>query len=315
MNNFNVNISTNDVEEQYNQEKVVFKPKTNFDVKNYLNARLADNENSKTLTIRLLPFEPSGGSPFHKVYMHQVRVNNEVAASGWKTFPCPKANHISDACPFCEATEAVKREKATTIDEAKKRQLDEAEKATRAKKMWTVRCIERGAEEDGTKFWLISNVTYESIMALYNQRMENAKAKGKVNNIFDLNEGKDLLITLSRDGNKTKINIADDDEKTPLSTDYDKALSWINDPKKWTDVYTIKPYEYMDVVLGGGVPRYDKELGKYVDKDALLAKQNGVASAQAAQAASNTAEIEKAESVFGAIDNGGHIESADDLPF
>ena len=312
MGNFNINISTTDVENQYNQEKVVFKPKTSFDLKNYLNARLAQNETTKTLTIRLLPFEPDGGSPFHKVYMHQVRVNSEVAPSGWKTFPCPKANHISDKCPFCEATEAVKKEKAKTIDEAKKRQLDDAEKATRPKKMWIVRCIERGAEDDGAKFWLISNVTYESIMALYNQRMESAKAKGRVNNIFDLNEGKDLYITLSRDGVKTKINIADDDEKTPLSDDYDKAIGWINDPKKWTDVYTTKSYDYMEVILGGGVPRFDKDLGRYVDKEEYQARQNG---GVPEQGESNTAVIEEMDTVFGDVKNNDNIESVDSLPF
>ena len=42
---------------------------------------------------------------------------------------------------------------------------------------------------------------------------------------------------------------------------------WINDPKKWTDVYSCKSYDYLEVVASGKVPVYSKLLGRYVDKD------------------------------------------------
>ena len=87
--NFSVNIDAEAVNAQYEQEQKTFIPKkTQFNEKNYLQARLANNETSKTLTIRLLPFSPEGGSPFKKVFMHTVKVNKEVAPNGWKTFVC-----------------------------------------------------------------------------------------------------------------------------------------------------------------------------------------------------------------------------------
>ena len=42
-------------------------------------------------------------------------------------------------------------------------------------------------------------------------------------------------------------------------------MAWINDPKQWNEVYTVKPYEYMAIVVNGGVPVFDKNQNKYVD--------------------------------------------------
>ena len=68
---FSVNIDADQVKAQYEYEqKASETKKTQFDQKNYLNARLGRDENTKTLTIRLLPFSPEGGAPFKKVYMH-----------------------------------------------------------------------------------------------------------------------------------------------------------------------------------------------------------------------------------------------------
>lgn len=54
---FSINIDAEQVNAQYeNEQKAVETKKTQFDKKNYLNARLAKDENTKTLTIRLLPF-------------------------------------------------------------------------------------------------------------------------------------------------------------------------------------------------------------------------------------------------------------------
>ena len=112
--NFSVNIDAEAVKTQYEQEQKTFTPKkTQFNEKNYLQARLGDKETSKTLTIRLLPFSPEGGSPFKKVFMHTVKVNKEVAPNGWKTFVCPTHNKkdgevMGDSCPFCETSAKAK---------------------------------------------------------------------------------------------------------------------------------------------------------------------------------------------------------------
>lgn len=273
MSNFNVNISIEDVLNQKEQETVKFKPKTVFNEKNYLQARLANGEKNKEMTIRLLPFNQQETIPFHKVYMHTVRVNKEVSPSGWKTFPCPVKNHLGEKCPFCETAQTAKELKASASNEQEKKKYNELEFMYQAKDMWIVRCIERDHEEDGVKFWLFPHSkkqqgVYDKINNIATTRYKKGLAQGKINNIFDLNEGKDLVLTLSKDStDKTQINIADDDSYTPLTTDFDKGVAWINDEKKWEEVYTVKSYDYMSVIVDGGIPVFSKEKNTYVDKE------------------------------------------------
>ena len=280
--NFGINIDADAVQKQYEQEQtVVEKPKkTQFDTKNYLQARLDDNEASKTLTIRLLPFSPDGGSPFYKVHMHTVRVNKEVSPRGWKTFVCPTKNKkdgkvMGETCPFCELSAKARELKFKSLDEPTKKKYGDIEFMNKAKEMWIVRCIERGHEEDGVKFWLFAaskkkDGVYDKIMNLANIRSEAAAKKGNKYSIFDLNNGLDLIITLSRTSdNKTSVQIVDDGFPSPLTDDYELGMKWINDSKQWNDVYTVKSNEYMDIISSGGVPIFNKELNKYVDKEEM----------------------------------------------
>lgn len=273
MSNFNVNISIEDVLNQKEQETVKFKPKTVFNEKNYLQARLANGEKTKEMTIRLLPFNQQETIPFHKVHMHTVRVSKEVSPSGWKTFPCPVKNKLGDSCPFCEMAEAAKEKKKTATIEQEKKKWNEIEFTYSSKDMWIVRCIERGHEEDGVKFWLFPHSkkqqgVYDKINNIAATRYKKGLTQGKINNIYDLNEGKDLVLTISKDSmDKTQINIADDDSYTPLTSDFEKGLSWINDEKKWEEVYTVKTYDYMSVIVEGGTPVFSKEKNTYVNKE------------------------------------------------
>lgn len=269
-----LNIKVEDVLVQKEQQEIVRKPQVAFSEKNYLQARLSPNENKKTIRVRLLPFSPTETSPFHKVFMHQVRVNKEVAASGWKKFPCPiKNHHGGTTCPFCEVAEEARKLKNEAVTEAEKKQYLEIEYANMPRDMWVVRCIERGHEEDGVKFWLFNssknkNGVYDKIINLFEQRFVSAQEKGKYHNIFDLNEGNDLTLTLTRNAlGKTEVNITDDYDKTPLSENEEQALAWINDAKQWSDIYVTKSYDYMSVIVEGGVPVYDKTKGTYVDKN------------------------------------------------
>lgn len=307
-------------QEQYAQQSVQ-KIKTPYDVKNYLNARLGPNETTKTLTIRLLPFEPNGGSCFYKVHMHTVKVNKEVSPSGWKTFVCPVHNNdengkqFGESCPFCNVSKKARELRSTSLDEPTRKKYGDIEYINKVKDMWIVRCIERGHEEDGVKFWLFNTSkkkegVFDKLVNLYQQRHDSEAKKGREYNIFGLHNGKDLIITLNKttDG-KTTIQIIDDGMPSPLSESEEQMAEWVNDPKKWTDVYTVKPLGYMEVVASGGVPVYSKELGKWVDKNE-------------AKKASDEAKQEEFDEVFTkpkmtyedlANDTGGEIINGNDV--
>ena len=321
MSNFNVNISIEDVLNQKEQETVKFKPKTVFNEKNYLQARLANGEKTKEMTIRLLPFNQQETIPFHKVHMHTVRVSKEVSPSGWKTFPCPVKNKLGDSCPFCEMAEAAKEKKKTATIEQEKKKWNEIEFTYSSKDMWIVRCIERGHEEDGVKFWLFPHSkkqqgVYDKINNIAATRYKKGLTQGKINNIYDLNEGKDLVLTISKDSmDKTQINIADDDSYTPLTSDFEKGLSWINDEKKWEEVYTVKTYDYMSVIVEGGTPVFSKEKNTYVNKEEAKKESDAVIDANLDRI---TVDYSKEpEQVFGtAVQTSSNSSfDDDDLPF
>lgn len=270
------NIDADAVAEQYEREhsaQTTNKKRTEFSPKNYLQARLNNGERKKSLTIRLLPFSPEGGSPFKKVFIHTVKVNKELSPGGWRTFVCPTHNKMGDRCPFCEVSAKAKEIRLNTANEVEKKKYGDVEFMNRAKAAWIVRCIERGHEEDGAKFWLFNDSAkkdgvYDKIMNIYFERKKAAEKKGKTSNIFDLNEGKDLIVTLTKDDNgKTVIKIVDDEDKTPLSENFEDGMKWINDTKKWDEVYTVKPYEYMSIIVKGGIPVFDKNQNKYVDSE------------------------------------------------
>ena len=318
---FETNISIEDVLNQKEQETVKFKPKTVFNEKNYLQARLANGEKTKEMTIRLLPFNQQETIPFHKVHMHTVRVSKEVSPSGWKTFPCPVKNKLGDSCPFCEMAEAAKEKKKTATIEQEKKKWNEIEFTYSSKDMWIVRCIERGHEEDGVKFWLFPHSkkqqgVYDKINNIAATRYKKGLTQGKINNIYDLNEGKDLVLTISKDSmDKTQINIADDDSYTPLTSDFEKGLSWINDEKKWEEVYTVKTYDYMSVIVEGGTPVFSKEKNTYVNKEE--AKKESDAAIDANLDRITVDYSKEPEQVFGtAVQTSSNSSfDDDDLPF
>ncbi len=322
MNNLKVNIDTAAVINQNEEVNLAQKrKKTAFNLKNYLQAKLGANETTKKLTIRLLPFTSDGGSPFKKVYMHTVKVNKEVAPNGWRTFVCPTHNDLGldMKCPFCDTSEQAKALRNEAKSEAERRKYGDIEFANKAKECWIVRCIERGHEEDGVKFWMFTHSkkkdgVYDKIMNLFKTRLEEGKEEGIEENIFDLNNGKDLVITLAKDSNnKTIVQISDKSRNTPLSEDYDTAVSWVNDEKEWTDVFTVKSYDYMSIIVEGGIPVYDKELGKYVNKEQYEEK---VKAADEKELRENITEEKVDFTKWVEMENTSKTSaSVDDLPF
>ena len=246
-----------------------------YDKKNYLNTRLEPNENQKMIRVRLLPFDSETGTPFHKIYMHTIKVDKEMSPSGWRTFVCPSKNGNDKPCPFCETAAKAKEMHDAAKTEGERDKFWEIERQNKVRDTWIVRCIDRDHEEDGVKFWMFNSSrkkdgVYDKIINLFNQRWISGQAKGKENNIFDLNDGKDLIITIQRDAmGKTVMQITDDDERSPLAPTTEQMEAWVNDPKKWTDVYTEKSYDYLSIVVEGGIPYFNKDTKTWMDKNAI----------------------------------------------
>lgn len=258
-----------------------------FDAKNYLNTRLSDGETEKTLTIRLLPMDLETGNPFVIISTHNVKVPQSMVKAGekpYKTYICLSRTADIDTekfgkrCPFCEINKKAYEESTKTNDPVIKKNYQEISIANRYRESVICRCIERGKEDEGVKFWkfnLRADKTdpYNQILKLVNLRKENAEKKGKVENILDIYNGRDLSITFT-EGGTSAPTIVDDSDRTPLSEDENKMKEWIFDSKRWQDVFTCKPYEYLKLVAEMRTPWFDRANGVWVDKDEFDGKGN-----------------------------------------
>lgn len=252
-----------------------------FNSKNYLDTRLKEGETEKTITIRLLPMDLKTGNPFVKIHVHNVKVPQELVRKGQKPFKdyiCVQKTHDVDhekfgrKCPFCEMNNALYKESLETTDPVEKKRLQGLSLDNLAREAVVVRCIERGKEDEGVKFWKFKvrskdkTDPYNQILKLYQLRKEAAEKKGKTENILDLYEGRDLNITFTSDGTAAP-QVVDDSDRSPLSTDEEQMRKWVYDEKKWSDVFTCKPYEYLKLVSEMRVPWYDKDKELWVSKE------------------------------------------------
>jgi hypothetical protein len=241
--------------EQYaknNAPKYEKKNEKVYDLKNYFNTFIKDGIESATKEIRILPSKD--GSPFVEVHGHKVQVEGE-----WKTFACLK-HQKGEACPFCEAREELL---ATGKDSDK-----ELAKKYNARKMYVVKVIDRENEDWGVKFWRFNHdYRKEGIFDKIHGLLTTLKTNKDITNV---ESGRDLAISIQRNRNKIPVvtSIAAQDA-TPLTDDAEKAEKWLNDTRTWEDVYSVRSYDYLEIIVKGGIPVWDKDEKKFVDKEAL----------------------------------------------
>ena len=272
-----------------------------YDLKNYFNTFIKDGINAATKEIRILPSQD--GSPFVEVHGHKVQIEGE-----WKTFACLK-HQKGEACPFCEARE----ELLATGKESDK----ELAKKYNARKMYVVKVIDRENEEWGVKFWRFNHdYRKEGIFDKIHGLLTALKTNKDVTNATS---GRDLAISIQRNQNKipvvTSISALD---ATPLSEDAELAEKWLSDTRTWEDVYSVRTYDYLEIIVKGGVPVWDKDEKKFVDKEALKADSSstqeeeitmGIDNVKANLQAATTTETKATETSIVKEDE------EDDLPF
>lgn len=288
MENLVPEIRIDDIDEQYQKEmnekiekskKYIKYEKFEFDEKNYLDTRIdGKGPQEKTITIRLLPFSPEGGSPFKKIKMHTVKVPKKVSQSGYKSYVCLKHNKdminesYGNDCPFCELVAKAKEEERNASTPVLKKKYNEIAYLNRTQDWWVVRLIEREKEEEGVKFWKFSDSAksdgiYDKLMNLFRQRLnESRKATGKDYNIFSLYDGRDLTLTIKKsEQDKYSYNFVDSGFSSAIG-DEAQIVKWVTNKKKWNDVYAVKTYDYLSVIRDGEVPFFNKEEQKWIAK-------------------------------------------------
>jgi hypothetical protein len=217
-------------------------------MKKYFVTLLPKGSKGEERRIRILP-TPDGSSPFKEVYFHEIQVDGK-----WVKLFDPKQE--GKRSPLNEVHDGLMM---TGVDSDK-----ELARQYRSRKFYIVKVIDRDNEQDGPKFWRFKH---------------NAKGDGVLDKIFpifknkgditDPNQGRDLIIslTLTKAGTGkeyTSINSVIPEDKGPLHEDESILNSWVSDELTWSDVYSKKPEEYLEMVARGEVPRWDSETKKFV---------------------------------------------------
>jgi hypothetical protein len=219
-----------------------------YDKKNYFTTFIPENVKSATKTIRILPLE-EGVTPFVEIYTHEGYVDGEK-----KVFPCLKEER-GEPCPYCEARDKF----MSTGTDADKKTANNY----KARKMFVVKVIDRDHEEDGVKFWRIK---------------DNYKKEGAYDKIFSIfsalkkdishpDSGRDLVLTINRNDKGCIVSGIAHLDPTPLSEDQAKRDLWLSDTRTWENVYAIKSYDFLKIVVLGGNPVWDSEAKTFVDKN------------------------------------------------
>lgn len=265
-----------------NKPYVPQQPKVVFNEKNYLNTRLADNEQKRTLNIRIILTEDIDGKKKFAipVNVHSLKLSlnqnkqNKVAKSGYKSFICLNDKHVATdsdkGCPLCNKKNEIFAEANEITDANEKKAVCKKAYGYDTKTSYIVRCIERGHEDEGIKFWRFNkhddgsgpfDVIKELCINYYNAGI----------NIFDYKNGYDLIITLTKSPNKknpnapdkTAIKIMTDVISKPLGSD-EQINAWVNDTKDWRDMYRAKSYDYLAIIADDKTPVFNQELNKWV---------------------------------------------------
>jgi len=268
-----------------------------YELKNYFNTFIPVGTKSATKTIRVLP-TADGSSPFVEVHGHKIELNGE-----WKTFACLKEEK-GEPCPFCEARDLLT---ATGTDANK-----ELAKKYKAKLMYVAKVIDRDNEEEGVKFWRFNHDwrkegIYDKIHGLVNAIKKD---------ITDVNTGRDLMLTINRNQNGVPVVSAVASlDASPLSEDATKVAEWTGDARTWEDVYSVRSYDYLEIIVKGGTPAWDKELKKFVDKVSIKAEGGDNLDAELTMGVENVKANVQAASVTETPAPAASTTESDDLPF
>ena len=104
-----VNVDVKALNEQYENSRKPINDtqnvtKLSFNPKNYLDLKLKEHEATKTVKVRFLPISSTDGTVFFSIITHSLKVDKEVAKSGFKTYVClnDEKAESNEECPICK---------------------------------------------------------------------------------------------------------------------------------------------------------------------------------------------------------------------
>lgn len=217
-------------------------------LKKYFTLLLPKGSKSGEKRIRILPTK-DGSSPFVEVNFHEIEVDG-------------KKLKIYD--PAQEGKRSPLNEVRDGLLLQGDEQAKELAKQYRSKKFYIVKVIDRDNEQEGVKFWrfkhsLKQDGILDKIIPLFQKKGD----------ITDSQNGRDLTLFLTvaktnMGGEYTTVSTIMPEDVSSLHDDAEIAKKWLNDELTWSDVYSKKSEDYLEMVAKGETPRWDSVTNKWV---------------------------------------------------
>lgn len=273
------------------------------DFSKYFNTFLPEGQDEGQKVIRILP-HPNQDTPFEELFLHTATVETQNGQTRRQKVICLEKN-FGEECPYCEAAKTLRRDAEN--DEEKKMAKDYD-----ARLYYVVRVIDRD-NEDRIKWWrfrddLRNEGIFDKIMGI---------VKAKKEDISDPEKGRDLVLNLTRNrqGFVTVSSIIDR-EPSPIFDDEDAKNEWLNTNNEitWKEAYSIKNKEYLEILVTGGIPAYDRENGTFYDQKKESAKSQQESSEEDSASVSEALGGDDKES-SSAETASSEEDTGNDLPF
>jgi hypothetical protein len=93
--------------------------------------------------------------------------------------------------------------------------------------------------------------------------------------VTDIENGRDLNVVIVRDGQSSVVqSVSYPLETSLLSSNDEKVKEWTEDTRTWEDVYSLRNYDYLKIIVKGDTPVWDKDGKCYVGKLELESRTN-----------------------------------------
>lgn len=331
--------------------------KNEFNLDNYLNTRLKKGETRRKLKVRIVLTQDIDGrwKMAIPVNIHSLKLTEsqnkqkKVSESGYKSFICLNDKHISNdighqGCPLCNKKTQIFEQANQAIDAAERKSLCKEAYKYDTKTAFIVRCIERGKENEGVKFWRFNKRddgggVYDMLKEAFELykfptddngneykiidengeevRNPNYVLPSSSEDIFNYYTGRDIIITLTQTPDptpgapdKTTVKINVDNKQTPLAANEELMNLYINDTKDWRDMYRSKSFEYLQLIANDETPVFNKTTQSFVPWRDMEATNKEIE-----QEAARELLVELVEQTTTYIPTTNNINKDEDLPF
>jgi hypothetical protein len=135
-----------------------------------------------------------------------------------------------------------------------------------ARLMYVVKVIDRDKEEEGVKFWRFNHDYTKG--GVYDKLFAMISALKK--DVTSPETGRDIVVTISRNQNNVPV-VSGIQALDPsvLSEDETKTSDWLSDERTWEDVYSVRTYDYLAIIVRGYTPVWDKDEKCFVAKELI----------------------------------------------